>query len=295
MRRIGTTLFCLLMAGLFLTDTVVWAQAVTVITPTRTATRSSLLTAAPSPVAVPRVIPPHESKVEIFQRLAGNAPVGAGDGALQAGPGTLGAPTILTGFEGLDINGFLPPDSDGGIGLNHYFEWINVELAIFDRTGTMVFGPAPGNTMFTGLGGPCVSTNDGDPVVLFDQLANRWFVSQFAVTGGANSLCIAISSGSDPTTSSWFLYEYNFGTVFPDYEKYGIWDDQYTMTFHGFAGGQTFDGLRVGSFDRTAMLASDPTAQLQFYNADVTLSGDFFGGLPPRVQGPNNVSLYRGG
>ena len=138
-----------------LTTSTVSAQTVTVITPTRTSTRPPLVTAAPTPLAVPRVIPPHESKVEIFQRLAGNAPVGAGDGAVQAGPGTLGAPTILTGFEGLDINGFLPPDSDGGIGINHYFEWINIELAIFDRTGTMVFGPAPGNTMFAGLSGPC--------------------------------------------------------------------------------------------------------------------------------------------
>ncbi len=143
-----------------LTTSTVSAQTVTVITPTRTGVRPSLLTTGPSAPGIDRVIPPHESKVDIFQRLGGAAPFGAGDAAVQAVPGTLGAPTILTGFEGLDINGFLPPDSDGGIGINHYFEWINIELAIYDRTGTMVFGPSPGNTMFAGLGGPCQTTND---------------------------------------------------------------------------------------------------------------------------------------
>ena len=85
-----------------LTTSTVSAQTVTVITPTRTSTRAPLVTAVPTPVAIPRLIPKHESKVEIFQRLGGGELVGSGDAALQAGPGTLGAPTILTGFEGLD-------------------------------------------------------------------------------------------------------------------------------------------------------------------------------------------------
>ncbi len=260
-------------------------QVVTTITPTATATRPALLTSGSAAQAEARVIPPHESKQDLFARISGSGP--GGDGAVQDTPGTLGAPSILAGFEGLGINGFLPPDSNGGIGPNHYFEWINVQFAIYNRTGTMVFGPAAGNTMFTGLPAPCSTLNDGDPVVLYDQLASRWFVSQFAVSGGANSLCIAISSGSDPVTSTWFLYEYNFGAVFPDYEKYGIWDDMYTMTFHGFTG--SYVGAHVGAFDRTAMLASNPAATLQFFNADTDLGGVFFGVLPPRVVGPNTV------
>ncbi len=262
-------------------------QVVTTITPTRTAARPALVQPGIQPPSIDRVIPVHESKVDIFSRIQGQATGPSGDGALQTTQGALRVPTIIGGFEGLGINGFLPPDSNGGIGINHYFEWINVQFAIYNRAGALQFGPVAGNTMFTGMTGPCETTNDGDPVVLFDQLVSRWFVSQFAVSGGANSLCIAISSGSDPTTSTWFLYEYNFGAVFPDYEKYGIWDDMYTMSFHGFTGG--FVGLTVGGFDRTAMLASNPAATLQFFNADTQLAGDFFGGLPPRIQGLNNV------
>ncbi|HMB92393.1 MAG TPA: hypothetical protein VKP65_16190 [Rhodothermales bacterium] len=273
---------------LFLSAATAFAQ-VTVITPTRTGTRAALLAPVTVPDALDRQIPPHESKEDLFTRMNGATPVGPSDTAVQTAAMTLPPPNILTGFEGLDINGFLPPDSDGAIGPNHYFEWINIQFAIFDRTGNIVFGPAAGNVMFAGMDGPCETLNDGDPIVLYDQFASRWFVSQFAVSGGANSLCVAISSGDDPTTSTWFLYEYNFGSVFPDYEKYGIFGDTYTLTYHGFLG--SFDGVGVGAFDRTAMLASDPTAQLQFYTAEDEIPSvtNYFGILPPRVQGPTNV------
>jgi len=291
MRSFGTKIVVVFIFATFFYVSSSWAQSVTVKTPVRTATRVALTTTGPSAPGLERNIPAHESKQEIMLRLQGSTPSGKIDAATQTAPGSIGAPTILTGFDGLNTSdnafGIAPPDSDGGIGIEHYFEWVNLSIAIYDRTGTRLFGPVPGNTMFTGLGGPCESNNDGDPIVLYDQLANRWFVSQFAVTGGPNSLCIAVSDGIDPLTSGWYLYEYDFDPVMPDYEKYGIWDDMYTMTFHGFEPG--FTGLRLGAFDRNAMLAGDPTAQLQMFNADTHLSGDFFGALPPRVQGPNTV------
>lgn len=278
---------------LLLTTATVLAQSPTVLTPTRTDVRVSLVTPVTTPEALPRAIPPHESKEDIFARLRGPAPVGPVDTAVQSAPGTLGAPTILSGFEGLgNLSGALPPDSDGGIGINHYVEWVNLKLAIYSRTGTLVYGPVDGNTLFAGFGGPCETQNDGEPVVLYDQLAHRWFVSQFAVsTSPPGSLCIAVSDGPNPVTSSWYRYEYPFAPVFPNLPKYGIWDDMYTMTFQGFTG-PTFNytGLRLGAFDRTALLAGNPTAQLQFFNADTMLSDAFFGALPPRVQGPANVA-----
>jgi hypothetical protein len=271
-----------------------FSEGLTVLAPTRTGTRvplsSSMATPALEPV--PRAIPPHESRQQILRRLSGTELPGVADPLavrVQARAALL-TPTLLRGFEGLDLNGSLPSDSSGSIGPQHYFEWVNTEFAIFTRTGTMVYGPAQGNVMFAGMsgGGPCVTHDDGDPVVLYDQLAARWFVSQFAVTNNANSLCIAVSTGSNPLTSSWYLYEYNFGTVFPDYEKYGIWDDMYTMTFHGFNDG-TYSGTRLGAFNRTAMLSGSATAQLQFYNVNTALGGEFFGTMPPRIQGAANV------
>ncbi len=55
----------------------------------------------------------------------------------------------------------------------------NLSFQIFNKTGTSLFGPAANNTLWAGFGGACQTQNSGDPVVLYDKLANRWFLSQF--------------------------------------------------------------------------------------------------------------------
>ena len=59
-------------------------------------------------------------------------------------------------------------------------------------------GARPGqiSTLWTGFGGACETGGYGDPVVLYDQLANRWLISQFAGTGGIpiTDECIAVST-----------------------------------------------------------------------------------------------------
>ena len=78
-------------------------------------------------------------------------------------------------------NGVLPPDTNGDVGPNHYVQWVNLSLAIYSKTGTLLYGPTDGNTLWAGFGGPCQTSNDGDPIVLYDALADRWMVSQFAL------------------------------------------------------------------------------------------------------------------
>ena len=60
------------------------------------------------------------------------------------------------------------------------------KFAIFNKsTGATVYGPVAGNTLFTGFGGACETSSNGDPVLQYDKLANRWVLMQFAVlTGG---------------------------------------------------------------------------------------------------------------
>ena len=99
----------------------------------------------------------------------------------QSQPGPL-APSFSANFDGSSdddnaaVVGFriVPPDTQGDVGPNHYVQWINVVAEVFDKNGTSLTGPFAGNDFFAGFGGQCENTNDGDPVVLYDEAADRW-------------------------------------------------------------------------------------------------------------------------
>ena len=80
-------------------------------------------------------------------------------------------------FDGIaNLCGCYPPDTEGDVGPNHYMEWVNAHYAVYTKTGTQVVPPTTGNTIFTGT--PfCGTHNNGDPIVLYDQFAQRWMVS----------------------------------------------------------------------------------------------------------------------
>ena len=88
---------------------------------------------------------------------------------------------------------------------------------------------------------------------LYDHLADRWLLSQFA---NPNHMCIAISQTANPTAGTWFLYEFDT-TAFPDYPKFGVWPDGYYMS--------TYEGANLGvyAFDRTNMLAGTAGTMLK--------------------------------
>jgi hypothetical protein len=46
----------------------------------------------------------------------------------------------------------------------------------FDATGRALYGPVETNNVFRGFGGQCEARNNGDAVVRYDQLANRWLI-----------------------------------------------------------------------------------------------------------------------
>ncbi|TML41829.1 MAG: hypothetical protein E6G27_06070, partial [Actinobacteria bacterium] len=153
----------------------------------------------------------------------------------QANPAPVGAstaPSTATSWEGIhNINGVLPPDTNGDVGPNNYVQWVNLSYQVWNKTGTSIYGPVNGATLWSGFGGLCQTTNDGDPVVLYDKLANRWFLSQFAFnTDSAGNpvapfhQCIAVSTTGDPTGSFW-RYDYNVGSLMNDYPKFGVWPD----------------------------------------------------------------------
>jgi hypothetical protein len=174
----------------------------------------------------------------------------------------------MSNFEGVgNVNVVVPPDNMGDVGPSHYFQMINLSFAVFNKNGRMIYGPADNNTLWQNLPGPWSSTNDGDPIVLYDELAGRWVVSQFALPNfpdGPFYELVAVSETSDPQ-GSWYLYAFELDDM-PDYPKMGVWTDAYYLSVNSFsASSLNFMGAGVAALERDKMLAGDPNAQMIFY------------------------------
>jgi hypothetical protein len=187
-----------------------------------------------------------------------------------------------------------PPDTNGAPGATQYVQWVNTSFAVFAKsTGALVFGPAAGNTLWQGFGGPCETTNSGDPVVMYDKAANRWVMTQFSINQAAGQFfqCVAVSTTSD-ATGSYRRFAYGF-PGFNDYPKGGVWPDGYYLTFNMFnAAGTAFTGARVCALDRNQMItASGTPGAIQCFQLSTTYGGllpaDLDGATPPPAGSPN--------
>ena len=69
-----------------------------------------------------------------------------------------------------------PSDNSLAVGPDYVVQIVNTRMAIFRKNGEIVYGPVPTNTVFKGFGGACEAHNNGDAVVRYDQLANRWLI-----------------------------------------------------------------------------------------------------------------------
>jgi PKD repeat protein len=198
------------------------------------------------------------------------------------------AATIGENFAGVgNLNGVAPPDTDGDVGPNHYFQMINLSFAIWDKNGNQLIAPSDNQTIWEGFddGQPYDNANDGDPIVLYDEYADRWLVSQFAVNTSNNKFyeLVAISTTPDPT-GSWYRYAFEFDNM-PDYPKFGIWPDGYYMSINQFANASSWAGGGIVVFDRDAMINGDASAEALFWNLGTSygslLPADCDGTLPP--------------
>ena len=192
----------------------------------------------------------------------------------------------------VDCPNCFPPDTEGDIGLNHYFQWVNTSFEIFNKSGVSVLGPLDGNTIWAGHGGLCETTNFGDPIVLYDREAGRWLVSQFAFNIDASqnpappfTQCIAISQTSDPTGA---YHRYTFAisnTRFNDYPKFGVWPDAYYMSINQFGNypNQNFVGWGAVAFERDRMIQG-LSAQMIYFDTNqgyLPIATDLDGPVPP--------------
>jgi len=208
------------------------------------------------------------------------------------------------GLAGFSMSG-APPDMTLAVGPNHIAAWVNSQYVVFDKTGTTLLGPVNGNSLFSGVGNVCETTNRGDPILQYDRLADRWILSQFAfdVSGGSPVApyfqCFAVSTTGDPT-GSYVRYSVEFSSVSPsgfnDYGKLGVWPDGYYTAYNIFggspAGGNT--GVALCVSDRVKMLASDPAATTLCAPIDFYAFGAAF--LPADLDGTTLPSdLSQGG
>lgn len=232
---------------------------------------------------------------------------------VQTMPGVPNTPDPLAGWPGLGsdenqaiIGGrLMPPDTQGDIGKDHYIQWNNLIFAIWDKAGNKVFPPqpgpvaAPGDILWDGFGGPCQDFNDGDPITLWDPLAERWVMSQFAIPASAPFYqCVAVSQTSDPT-GSWYRYAYAWpNNRFPDYPKLGVWTDGYYITTNDFNSSLTaYMGITAGAFERDKMLAGLPAAFIYFQTSGdlhySALPADLDGNMAPPVGAPGFIAEFQ--
>ena len=232
----------------------------------------------------------------------GNVP----DGALQTT--TTGSVATSTSA-GLSFSGigqgdygfsdrYAPPDTNGAVGATQYVQWVNTDFAIFNKsTGALVYGPVAANTLWSGFGGGCQANNDGDPIVRYDAIAQRWIFTQFSISTTPYLQCVAVSTSSD-ATGSYNRYSFSFGTTaFPDYPKLGVWPDAYYMSFNIFNNGSTWAGARACALDRNAML-SGAAATMQCFQLSTAypslLPADLDGTTLPPSGSPGFFLDYTG-
>ncbi len=191
-----------------------------------------------------------------------------------------------------NISGVNPPDPVGDVGPNHYVAMSNSSLQMFNKSGVSVLGPVNINTLWAGFGGACQIENSGDPVVLHDQFADRWIITQFTSAGPTWFNCVAISQTPDPT-GAYFRYAFTTGGNFPDYPKYGVWSDSYLISTREFTGaGGPFAGIGAYAINRADLIAGNPAPRVlsfivppgaaPFNTGDGLLPADIDGStLPP--------------
>jgi hypothetical protein len=195
----------------------------------------------------------------------------------------------LLNFQGQGYTGVAPPDTVGDVGPNHYIQMVNslsgAKFKIYSKTGITLVKAK--NLQDMASTAAC-KTGQGDPIVLYDPLADRWLLSEMASKSVGNHLCVYISKTSNPVSGGWWAYDFTTPN-FPDYPHYAVQPDAYYVATNE-------DSPAVYALDRIKMLQGLPVATLD-YNRHVApkLPGfgfqaftpaDLDGKTPPPVGAP---------
>jgi hypothetical protein len=257
-----------------------------------------------------------------------DGPVGderhASDGALQTGGSIASTPSPLFTFEGpsnednFTTFGFRvnPPDPNGDVGKRHVVFMVNLVFSIYTKTGQLLLGPVDTGTLWQGFAVKDCTDPSGDPIVVYDDKADRWILTQFTTRGPEFFNCVAVSQTPDPT-GAYFRYAFSTGLNFPDYPKYGVWpnggtdddskaslgdsdDDEHggslTITTREFDPADN-ESIGIYAVNRAQLLAGDPNTQVVSFNlaappnlvGDGLLPADHDGKQPPPEDAPQVI------
>ncbi|MFZ2171547.1 MAG: hypothetical protein WAW61_18140 [Methylococcaceae bacterium] len=188
-------------------------------------------------------------------------------------------------FAGQGFSGFAPPDTVGDVGPKHYIQMINgptgsASFVIYNKSGRVLVPQTALQNL--AISGPCTS-GLGDPIVLYDPLADRWLMSELAST--FTDLCVYISKTNNPVTGGWWIYDFTTPD-FPDYPKYAVWQDAYYVSSNE-------SSPAAYALDRTKMLAGLPATSLRFtapflpvFGFQALTPADLDGRTPPPAGAP---------
>lgn len=182
-------------------------------------------------------------------------------------------PSPSQNFAGLDLTNWgagWPPDTQGDVGPNHYIQAVNTSIGIYSKTGTQL-AAFTFDTLFAGTGTPCDADNNGDPVVLYDNVSGRWIITDFAWTNTQNGPyyeCIAVSKTADPVSGGWWFYGLRADDAshpwLNDYPKIGVWHDGIYMTANMFdcltstCSSASYKGVRIWALNRSELINGSP-------------------------------------
>ena len=193
----------------------------------------------------------------------------------------------------------IPPDMNGDVGPDHYVQVVNSLLRVYDKTGQPMSPPFKISNLFQSLGTICAARNDGLAVVLYDQLADRWLISQTCTAFPPFRQMLAVSRTGDPL-GAYNSYEFVMPNVkLNDFPKFGVWPDAYYMSTDEFLGSD-YVGAGAFAFDRAKLLAGDPSAGYVYFNLQVPvgprrkglLPADLDGLRPPPAGAPGVFASY---
>jgi hypothetical protein len=148
-----------------------------------------------------------------------------------------------------------PPDTNIAVGNNYVVETVNKEMRIFDkRTGTILL-EEPLRLVFG-------NTFRGDPYVVYDDNANRWYITALdnADVSGGGGLYLAISYDGNPLLGFQTIHIPNNhvgGGDRSDYPKIGFNKDAIFISYRnlGFGNGT----LVIDTIDKAAALSGTLT------------------------------------
>lgn len=177
-------------------------------------------------------------------------------------------------FDGIGPTNVDPADPCIAIGPNHVVQMVNsvsgAKIKIWNKDGTVAWN----EIYFDGITG---INGAGDPIVLYDERADRWLLSEFSIAG--NKMVVGISTSPDPL-GSFHIYSFT-APNFPDYPKYAIWENAYLITTNE-------DGVSPAyALDRDKMLAGESNVTAQRFTIPEFPTINFQAATPVGMVGNN--------